>query len=319
MLNIEWKYVLLLADSFSGHRVKRRLQSGAMPEVLPGGSFMGPTWSASAPPTISFAPPAKPSSTYVFGFWSLKYLTEKPAVGLPVVPARTFTLTSDPTSMAVVQATAWYFWDFGPGGGEHGIYLDAFDVDAQDWLAQDFVMVEPDPQHTLTPLANEGVLTTTAEHILNDSVTIRALPTLTDPFSRRSFVQWLEIPTLTNSGSSPFGPPRIGVAPHNDEIVAYRGNIAVAIGLYGSELDLGFRRYEIPDPWWKQWVLRPPPIEDPRLLGAAGLIQAAGLVSGEIRARVLELAVEELRAERAGRSTPARPGPSKRGRGARDR
>ncbi len=300
MLYVTWKIALLTADKFSGHRVKRRMLAGDLPEVIPGGVYSGATWQANAPATYSFVPAGGAPSTYKFGFWSVRFITEKPLAQVPVVPSRTFSLTSDPASMAVVEATAWYFWDFGTGPGDHGIYIDAFDLDQQDWLANDFVTVAPDPGQLLTPLANDGLLTTTEEHIPGPSVTISALDSLKDLFVRHRFVQWLEVPALTHAGDPTVGPPIVGVPPQDRDLIAHRGDIAVAIALYSSTQEIEWHRYEVMDPWWRRWVLRPPPIEDPRtsmspsVLAALALVDAASKVAPRLRAGVIELAVEQL-------------------------
>jgi len=298
MLNVSWKYVLLTADSFSGHRVKRRMLAGNAPEVHSDGSYVGANWNASAPQSISVAPPGTQPKRYVFGFWSLRYLADKPTSFVPFFGTRDFPLTSEPTAMAIVEATAWYFWDFGEGPGDHGIFIDAFDVDQGDWLANDFVDVYPDPTGALTAQANDGFLSTAATIPAGQRLTITARDPRNGIFLKQGFLQWLEISTLTHTGDLAAGEPQVGGPVTPRDIVGHRGDIIVAIAFYNAALDVEWRKYDIPNPWWRRWVLRPP--DDPRtsipptLLAALALVEVAAKVAPRLRGRVIELAVEQV-------------------------
>jgi hypothetical protein len=54
-----------------------------------------------------------------------------------------------------VSATAYYVWKFGQGGGDNAILIDAFDIQAGDFIPDDFVDVTPDPNGQLTVEANK--------------------------------------------------------------------------------------------------------------------------------------------------------------------
>lgn len=97
--------------------------------------------------------------TASFAFWSVTGAQDGAFIG------------SNP-SLAVsvgatdIAATAWYLPTGGGGGGEPGIFIDAFDVNAGMFVDDDFVSVTPDAG--LTAAANnDGFVPTTAlEHII---------------------------------------------------------------------------------------------------------------------------------------------------------
>lgn len=321
MLQVTWKYVLLTADKFSGHRVKRRMNSGEVPEVLPGGSFTGTNWNASAPPSIVFAPPGSEPKRYVFGFWSLRYIVEKPTSSVPIFGTPDFALTSELMAMAVVEATAWYFWDFGTGQGNHGIFIDAFDVEQGDWIANDFVDVTPDPTGALTVHANEGFLNTTTDVPAGQHVTVTARDPVDGIFAKLDFLNWIEVRALTHAGDPAAGEPRVGGPVTPRDIVGHNNDIIVAIAFYSSKLDVDWRKYDIYDLWWRRWVLRPP--DDPRtsiaphLLAALALVEVAAKVAPKLRGRVIELAVEQVSIDAPAHThvgNPAPPPKKRRGR-----
>ena len=306
MLQVSWRFVLLTASQFAGHRVKRRLLAGSALQELPGGSVPAPgtlAWTGVAPPHIQLQPPGETGTGYVFAFWSFRYLLGKPDPALLVEGFPIVTLSSqaapapelEPTS--IVEATAWYVWDQGAGPGQHGILIDAFDMDSGDWMAEDFVQVHPD-DGTLTAAANDGFMPTGGLAPPPASATITALD-LNTAHVQRTFSRWNEVAALSAAGSAA-GKPTVGQWPSPRDIVAHSNDIAMGIAFYSSTVTIERPRDVMLNPWWKLWVLRPPPTEDPRFArwvsGFQTVIAAQGL-SLEGRRKALELALRELSAD----------------------
>jgi len=307
MIIVFWKYAILTSAGFSGHRVKRRVLSGtAIPAsesgVYPSAVGDDPdTWQRIAPPRIHYTD----NNDYVFAFWSLRYSGPPLPLFLPISTGRQILMTTPSNVLAFVEATAWYTWDFGGGPGDNGIYVDAFDITAGDFVADDFVNVAPDdPQLTLTKVANEGLVDSDAQIVANNPITISA----TD-LQSASFAYWFEIDSLTAAGSAAEGPPLVGVGAAARDIVAHHSDRLLAFAFYNEvPRTLRIPRYEIYDPWWyfkTHGGLTPGGPPDPfgplwqGFSAAAAMANVARLVAPELREQALRLVLAQLGIEEA--------------------
>ena len=69
---------------------------------------------------------------------------------------------------------AYYVWNFGATNGDDAVLIDAFDIHAGDFIADDFVDVIPDASGKLSTDANNGYIDTTAQIAEGKPITIRA-------------------------------------------------------------------------------------------------------------------------------------------------
>ena len=174
--------------------------------------------------------------------------------------------------------------------------IDAFDIQAGDFFADDFVDATPDPGNTLTPAANDGYIDTTTQIQQGTPLTVAARDTL---FGKQ-FGYWGPIDSLLPSADAA-NPPTVG-SPDIHDIVAHHSDQVVAFAFY-NEVSSRFPRpgdYRRYNPWW--WLetlggLVPPPPRDPvrtQLENVSQIFEAARLLSPELRARGVERALEQL-------------------------
>ena len=296
---INWQYVILRWPSNGVYRVKRRTD-GPPPVVDMGADAGTDSWSRTAPPTKTFN-----GDLYDFAFWSI---TGQDMLS-PQREAHTEfgrTASSSHPGAAdmgggswVLTAKAFYVRDVGTGPGNHAVLIDAFDVQAGDFLADDFVDVTPDPAHTLTPHANDGYIDTTTEIADGNSINISTRDFL---LGNRQFGYWQEIPSLLFAGNAAT-PPTIG-APDPHDIVAHHNDIIYAFAFYNQLSSPRFKipYYDIYNPWW--WIethggLVPPRKPDPQpwfaeYRAVLALAETAGMVSAKLKPAVLEIALQQL-------------------------
>jgi hypothetical protein len=95
-----------------------------------------------------------------FLFWSVTGAVGGSVIQqrVPATPAQDITIN---VGTQDVVATAWYGRS-GGNGTQTGFFIDAFDIQAGDFLNDDFVRVEPDPSSTLTTQANVDGFVSTA-------------------------------------------------------------------------------------------------------------------------------------------------------------
>jgi hypothetical protein len=181
----------------------------------------------------------------------------------------------------------------------NGVFIDAFDIQAGDFIADDFVDVAPDDAiKTLTTSANNGFIDTSAQIILGitEKITARdALP------SGKEFGYWEDVPTLLYS-FNPATPATVG-APGNHDVVVHQNDIVYGFAYYNEAapiLRTRPRHYEIYNPWW--WFEThggltpggPPPPWMSQFMAALTLAAGANRVSPQLRKNVLEIALKEL-------------------------
>jgi len=294
---VVWSLIVLDKTIFTGHRVKRisstnpantPFQNGV---DTPGNS----AWTRIAPAVIPFG-----GNNYNFAFWSLsgtEFSSTQQFASVSSDPAANVSLSGSANWTLV--ARAWYVWDFGTGPGDNAIAIDAFDIDANDFMAQDFVNVNPDdPQRTLTKAANDGYLDsdTQIEAGVEETIHARNLNSF-------KFANWQAVNSIT------FGNPSINgqdlVVHHHDRIVAiafyhkippfhpppppphlvFPG--AVRLSAPTVILQLGGDTGVVPAP------LGTPPVGppgSPELVGASKLLEVANNITGPTRIEVLNAA-----------------------------
>ena len=298
---VNWEYVILRWPSGGVYRVKRRTD-GPPPVPESGADLVNDdAWSKTAPPTRQYN-----GDQYDFAFWSITAQDMLSPQRAPFVESGRHVNLSHPGAANLgggswmVTAKAYYVRDVGLGGGNNGVFIDAFDVQAGDFLPDDFVDVNPDDQNkTLTASANDGYIDTDAQIAAGGSIKITTRDLLP---SSKKFDYWQEVPLLLFS-SNPQMPATVG-APDVHDIVANFDDIVYAFAFYNEvapKLRIPFYHYEIYDPWW--WIkthggLTPPHIgPEPwmkQFPAISALSEAAGLVSPKLRRSVLELVLQEL-------------------------
>jgi hypothetical protein len=298
--SVNWQYIILQWPSNGVYRVKKR--ADGPPPVPDTGidAVNNDFWSKTAPPDRMFN-----NDKYVFAFWSITaqdMLSSQREAHLGF--GRTAS-SSHPGSVVmggglwIISAKAYYVRDIGIGGGNHGVFIDAFDVQAGDFIADDFVDVSPDDAaRTLTTAANNGYIDTTAQIAAGSTIKITARHILP---SGLAFANWQEVPSLLIS-FNPAMPATIG-APDIHDIVAHSNDIIYAFAFY-NELPLTLRpvrHYEMYDPWW--WIRThgglTPPLPDPQPWmpqydAVLVLANAAEKVSPKLRSDVLQIALQQL-------------------------
>lgn len=300
IVKADWEYVLLDVDMAGVFRVKRQaVNPNQFP--LPSGSdpVMGNFWSRTASPTFSIVPPNQPQKTFKFAFWSITaqdILTGQRSAHIAGLTA------SDSHSNGgqwLIKAKAFFVYDFGTGPGDHGVFVDAFDVQAGDFIGDDFVDVVPDPNGSLTVSANNGFLNTTTQVGAGATVKVVARDFLPP---NKQFGWWVSVSELLHS-EDPLLPASIS----NREIVAHHNDIVVAFAFY-NELEPVLTTPPVPPAnynWWWYYETRGglvpsrvPPVPGepwlPQFVAALDLAQAARTVAPELRGAVLELALKQI-------------------------
>lgn len=292
---VNWQYIILRWPSGGVYRVKKRTDG---PPPVPDTGMdtpMGNSWTRVAPPDRMYN-----GERYVFAFWSITGQDISGGAGVATVEGSKTANLSVTGGAWVLNAKAYYVHEIGIGGGNHGVFIDAFDIQAGDFIADDFVDVSPDDaMKTLTVSANNGFIDTSTQIAAGAAVTIKAR----DPLpTAKTFAYWLELPSLLVS-ANPATPATIG-APTSRDIVAHRNDIIYSFAYY-NELPLQVmvppRRPEIYDPlWWLKthWGLTPPG-PDPlpwmkQFIGAVSLADAANRVEPKLKKEVLGIILKQL-------------------------
>jgi len=299
---VNWQYIILNGSSANGYRVKRRA-GGVPPPVSNSGvdTVSSDFWNSNpAPPTIPYA-----GQNYVFAFWSITAVDIlSPQREAHLEFGRTASSSHPgPSNLGggswVVTAKAYYVWDFGSGNGDNAVLIDAFDIQAGDFIPDDFVDVTPDDQsRTLTTNANGGYIDTSTQIAPGAAIKITARDFLP---SSKQFGYWQDVPSLLFS-FNPGSPPTVGT-PDVHDIIAHNSDIVVAFAFY-NEVNQPIRiprQYEIYNPWWwleTHWGTTPP-LPDPepwlpQFAAALALANAATKVAPRLRAKVLEIALQQL-------------------------
>ena len=303
---VNWQYILLDGNRTIGYRVKRR--TTGPPPIVDGGTDMpmADNWvSAPAPPQIYYVPDSK---NFIFVFWSLNAYDPVSLQSAAQIQTGNIANDSHVGGQWTITAKAYYVWDFGTGPGPNVLQIDAFDIQAGDFIPDDFEDVNPDPTGTLTAEGNNGNIDTS-----NDipgpppsPPPLSAPPSITvtarDGLPAKKFGYWLYWPSLSPLFLSYYSnyPATVG-KPNSHDIVVHHNDIVVAIAFYNEvkqSLQVPHREY-IYNPWW--WIetrgglVPPPPPPWPEgLAGALALLDVANRASPRLRAKVLEIALEEL-------------------------
>ena len=299
--SVNWQYVILRWPAGGVYRVKKRTD-GPAPVPDTGTDFVNNDfWSRNAPLDRMYN-----NDRYIFAFWSI---TAQDMLS----PQREAHLefgrnasSSHPGhagmggGLWIVTAKAYYVRDIGLGGGNHGVFIDAFNIQAGDFIADDFVDVLPDDiARTLTASANNGYIDTTAQIVPGSTIQITARDFLP---SNKLFGYWQEVSSLLIS-SNPALPATVGV-PDIHDIVAHNNDIVYAFAFYNETVPTLRRvpiHYEIYDPWW--WIRThgglTPPLPDPQPwlslhAAALALSEAAERVSPKLKSKVLEIVLQQL-------------------------
>lgn len=241
MITVNWRHVLLdpvVYSRYGSHRVARvnnrsSMAGGAFPAIrTETWSDRGFAWSPNteekgqAPEGYSYM-----GNNFLFGFWSV--LVSFSVIPTSVMTRRVLSLVAAHREMppvidfpfsVTVEATAWYVWDLKGGAGPHAAYLDAFDITACEFIADDFVDVAPDS--SLTGEANDGLLWT--ERIVNETVIARD-PTGDVRPPSYDFQYWQVMANLVFSAPDSTEPPP---AIDGRRITLHRGSIIDAVAFY---------------------------------------------------------------------------------------
>lgn len=294
-----WQYILLRWPSNGIYRTKRRTD-GPPPVQASSLDVVGSdSWSNAAPPKFTLAN----GEVYIFAFWSV--------IGADSLsPQREAHLdfgrnasSSHPGDAAmgggswIITAKAFYVRDIGLGGGNHAVLIDAFDVQAGDFIADDFVDVVPDDnKKSLTKDANNGYIDTTTQIAAGKELKITArqmLPTA------KKFAYWQEVPSQVIS-ANPLLPATVG-APDPHDIVAHPNDIIVAFAFYDEvppQVIGPIILHTFPNILWRGIQYDAPrPIGWPWTREFASLLEltaTANTVSPVLRPAVLQIVLQQL-------------------------
>jgi len=298
---VNWQWIIL-DNTTSGWRVARR--TGGPPPTYAFGTDMpmGGNWIQLATSPLVYPKGGDPTKdTYLFAFWSL--------VGFDSVSGQSLALIQgNPANWSqnggqwTITATAYYYSNFGSGGGDNALLIDAFDLSIGAFIPDNFVQVTPDPTGNLTVDANNGYIDTTTQ-IANGSpppaLTVTAQSVLP---SNKQFQYWLYFPYIPPwfFSNNPAYPATVGT-PTPQDIVVHYNDVVLAIGMYTDLPYVVTPPSSIYNPWW--WVLTgfgtipPQPQPDPWLIqyaAAVSLANAARGLSPQLQARVLEIVLEQM-------------------------
>lgn len=296
MLTVHWQDIVLTAGTYSGHRVARVTGHPADMVIMNSGTDhdTGCHWARTAPDHYDYPPDAPPDqkNRYVFAFMSVTFRSASGGSPGGTIFNRTAELDLPCPGQWTAEARAWYVWNFGGGPGDNGVYIDAFDVIAGNFIPDDFVDVSPDRTGTLTDAANDGFIDT---DLLTETEVITARERLERGFLR--FSSWLTVDSLT-------WPPDEGPTIEDSRITVHKSDRIVAFAFYyEGESRIAVQPitpvlvWALTDAGWQLVPYSPwgPPPVGPdvlrgNLLAAMELVQAAKLVSGEARAELLKAA-----------------------------
>jgi hypothetical protein len=298
---VTWQYILLNGDPATGYRVKRR--TNGPPPVVGGGTDtpMANNWvSAAAPSQIHYIPDNR---DYVFVFWSLTGIDAQSMQSAFQIQTSPIANDSHVGGQWSLTAKAYYVWNFGQGGGDNALLIDAFDLQAGDFIPDDFVDCTPDPGGLFTVKSNDWYNDTTADLAPGTpppSLTISARNII----PARQFAYWLYWPAITPlfySNDRQF-PATVGV-PNPHDVVVHYNDVVVAIAIYSQDARPPRHFTTEPgifDTWW--WIKTrgglvapgpPPPWLQEYEVGRA-IAELADAVAPHLRGRLLEVALEQI-------------------------
>lgn len=288
---VNLQYILLDYSAATGYRVKRRTGAGAPPVYLTQTDQpLAENWSSNpAPSTVEYA-----GRQFQFIFWSMTGRDSTSSQADAQIQTAAVANDSHVGGVWTLSAKAYYIpapGDGGGNGGDHNIYLDAFDVTLGDFIPDDFVDVQPDAAGQLTSDANNGDIDTSTE-IQASPVTIVARDQLANLLgSSKQFGWWQAFP------SAAVGQPNRHdiTASHNEDLfaIAFYTDIQSAAVLPG----FGGAFY---NPWWAfetHGGLVPPgpgPQWMTELIAAVALARTTGTFAPQLRPRALQLVAQQL-------------------------
>jgi hypothetical protein len=249
----------------------------------------------SAPSTISHG-----GVEYVRAFWSVTAhdtTSSQSSAQIQTGPTANDSHSGAGSSWAVTAKL--YYVTLGGGivpGSDGFLLIDAFDVQAGDFFGDDFADANPDPDHTLTPAANDGYIDTASQIQEGTALTVAAR----DRLSNRQFGYWWSIDALLVSANES-DPPTVG-SPDPHDIVVHHNDHVFAYAFY-NEVERGWKlppNYLLYNPWW--WIethggLVPPGPTDPfriQIEAASRILEATNSLSAGVRAGGIELALHQL-------------------------
>lgn len=164
-----WQYIILEWPGADGiYRQKKRPDNYSPPVFEQGedtpekGSIVNAdlsTWNHKGLKNFTYN-----DATYDFAFWSIMWVNEdtsiKPLYFTPFPTPDVNLSYANENSKWTILATAYYHRDPGLGGGDNGLFIDAFDINLNDFIADDFVDVTPDAYGELSKQANNGFIDT---------------------------------------------------------------------------------------------------------------------------------------------------------------
>lgn len=235
-INGTWQYIVLDNAVVSGYRVKRRKSvlptppfSGPVQPDIPGGS----TWSKEAQKIVTYN-----GVDYIFAFWSLTAHNNPNGNNYAqILHDRYATVTLGPPGTWEITAKAWYTYKIpDTGGGDNAIFIDAFDIDLGDFIADDFVdVVDLDAQGVevvpdvnaaaLTKAGNDGYIDTDAQIPAGQMIKITARSV--KEMQWYTFSSWQLVDSLTVAGD----PSSIVRA---SDIAVHQGDRIVAFAFYNE-------------------------------------------------------------------------------------
>lgn len=300
IVEAEWSHVLLGAGGGSrGHRVKRQTAGAPPPVVASGVDRPGADSWASAPAPAVIRHQGR---DYILAFWSVRAVdSAAPYQRSAQIQTNSVANDSHAGGSWRITARAYYVWNQGGGPGNHALLIDAFDIDAGDFLADDFVTVTPDdPRQSLTLAANDGYLNTSQQILPGVELTVAATDIAYVGRSGYGFQYWLPISALTHSGD-PAHPATIG-APTVRDILVHRDDIIMAFAMYQPAVaaPLPGTDWATIDLWW--WFTTHGGLVPPRRVdgwlrdfgNALALAESARGMSQRLQEKALRLAAEQV-------------------------
>lgn len=163
---VHWRHILLdpaifnVAGTFSIAKVKVGGLEGldAFPRAN-SGLWFSKDYYVSLPKAEAVAPPSYDydGRHFIFKNWFLRIFKNRKLdyFDTPTDFGPAFPRGSSEKDFIEVFADALYYWDFGVGGGDHMVIIDAINVTAGKFITDDFVTVTPDETGELTRTANK--------------------------------------------------------------------------------------------------------------------------------------------------------------------
>ena len=204
LITVSWKHVLLDPLVFQAHGTYRvaRVPGGVNAFPVPKGA--SGIWESEnrhwAPALAGLARDHYDHGGRIFnfGFWSVKEFQNGYFNRGSSQQTNEFDVNYT-SGIIRIEATAFYFWDFGDGRGPHAIFIDAFNDTTQEFIPDDFVDVIPDDEKgTMTANANNGSLGT--DGIANAVVRART-PAGDTIYMQYQFNRWVNEQDLSRISS----------------------------------------------------------------------------------------------------------------------